>query len=195
MDRIILASGSEQRRASFALLGLDFAVIPADIDETPPPGLAPEALVLHLARRKAEAVVSKAVPTGAGLVFAADTVIALEGKVFCKPADRRDARRMLEALSGRTHEAVTGMALLNLRSGEILLGGGTARVEFSPLSDGELEWYLDSGEWEGAAGAYRLQGRGAALVRRIEGTPGAVTGLPLPEFYAMLRQQGFRFGA
>ena len=119
MDPIILASGSPRRQDFFRLMGLPFTCIPAMIDETPLPGLSPQQAAEELARRKALAVAERSLSTPTPLVpavhwiFAADTMVVLENEIFGKPADRDDARRMLERLAGRRHEVITAMALCN----------------------------------------------------------------------------------
>ena len=194
MEPITLASASPRRQDFFRLLGLPFNCVPAEIDETPEPGLAPRQVAEDLAQRKAETVTARQ----AGLapwVFAADTIVVLDGEIHGKPGDRDDARRTLERLAGRGHEVITGMALYGGRGGGIDVRSAVCAVEFAPLSPAEIEWYLDTGEWQGAAGAYRLQERGGCLVKSIKGSPSAVAGLPLHDFYAMLRDNGYRFGA
>jgi len=206
MEAIILASASPRRRELLDLLGIPFVLSPAGIDETPPPGMTPRQVAEHLARAKALAVADSLPPSdsllpsdsrtaGPDWVLAADTVAALDGETLGKPADRDEARAMLGRLAGREHSVVTAIALRNGRGGGIDARSAECGVRFAPLSPAEIEWYLDTGEWEGAAGGYRLQGKGACLVERVDGEPSAVEGLPLRAFYVMLRENGFRFGA
>jgi len=195
MEPIILASASPRRQDFFRLMGLPFTCIPAMIDETPPPGLTPRQTAEELARRKALAVAERS--PSSPWIFAADTIVVLEGEIFGKPADRVDARRMLERLAGRRHEVITAMALCNTQcntqSATLDCRSVVSEVAFAPLSGAEIEWYLDTGEWEGAAGAYRLQGLGACLIEAVNGSPSGVAGLPLREFYAMLRDSGYLY--
>jgi septum formation protein len=200
MEPIILASGSPRRQDFFRLMGLPFTCIPAMIDETPPPGLTPRQTAEELARRKALAVAERPhspppTPSPPPWIFAADTIVVLESEIFGKPTGRDDARRMLERLAGRRHEVITAMALYNGRRGTTDCRSKTSEVAFAPLTEAEIEWYLDTGEWEGAAGAYRLQGLGACLIEAVNGSPSGVAGLPLCDFYAMLRDNGFPYGA
>jgi len=123
-------------------------------------------------------------------IFAADTIVVLDNEIFGKPADRNDARRMLERLAGRRHEVITAMALYNGRLKTTDCRSKTSEVAFGPLTGAAIAWYLDSGEWEGVAGAYRLQGLGACLIEEINGSPSGVAGLPLYDFYAMLKDNG-----
>ena len=195
MDSIILASASPRRQDFFRLMGLPFTCIPAMIDETPLPGLSPRQAAEELARRKALAVAERSLstPTPPPWVFAADTIVVLENEIFGKPADRNDARRMLERLAGWRHEVITAMALYNGRQKTVDSRSKTSEVAFAPLTGAEIEWYLDSGEWEGAAGAYRLQGLGACLIESVNGSPSGVAGLPLCDFYGMLRDNGYLY--
>ena len=172
------------------------------IDETPKPGLNPRQIAEDLALRKTLAVAektgtSRAVPPAAGArwIFGADTIVVLDGEIFGKPADRAAAGVMLQRLAGRRHEVITAMALFNARENKTDCRSASSEVQFAPLTAGEIEWYLDSGEWQGAAGAYQLQKLGGCLVQSINGSPSGVAGLPLCDFYAMLRGNGYQFGA
>jgi MAF protein len=134
-------------------------------------------------------------PYSSPWVFGADTIVVLEGEIFGKPAGRDDARRMLERLAGRRHEVITAMALYNGQRKTVDCRSKISEVAFAPLTGAEIEWYLDTGEWEGAAGAYRLQEMGACLIESINGSPSGVAGLPLYELYVMLRDNGYPYGA
>jgi septum formation protein len=204
MDPIILASGSPRRQDFFRLMGLPFTCIPAMIDETPPSGLTPRQAAEELAQRKALAVADRLhsptptphslLPTPLQWIFAADTIVVLESEIFGKPTGRDDARRMLEQLAGQRHEVITAMALYNGQLKTVDCRSKTSEVAFAPLAGAEIEWYLDTGEWEGAAGAYRLQGLGACLIEAVNGSPSGVAGLPLYDFYGMLRDNGYPYG-
>jgi len=200
MEPIILASESPRRRDFFKLMGFPFLCIPAMIDErqTRQNGVEPVRFAEDLALRKALAIANKT-DGGPGdsvqWVFGADTIVVLDGKIFGKPADRADARRMLCEFRGRRHEVITAMALCNRRTGKNDCRSVSSEVEFAPLTEAEIEWYLDTGEWQGAAGAYQMQGLGGCLVTAVYGSPSAVAGLPLHDFYVMIRDNGYRFGA
>jgi septum formation protein len=177
------------------------------IDETPQQGLSPGQAAEKIAVQKVMAVVQAlgngqqdkadttqgAVPqtTLPQWVFGADTIVVLEGRIFGKPASRDDAGVMLGRLSGRRHEVITAMALYNCREKKVDCRSVSCAVAFAPLQAAEIGWYLDSGEWEGAAGSYRLQGKGACFITEINGSPGAVEGLPLYDFCAMLKDNGY----
>jgi len=181
------------------MLGLPFTCIPSSIDETPGQGLSPGQTAEDLARRKTLAVVEKLNLTGLNRdtrwVFGADTIVVLDNEIYGKPADRDSAGKMLECLAGRRHEVITAMALYNGKEKKTGCRSVSCDVTFAPLTGAEIEWYLDSGEWQGAAGAYRLQGLGGCLVSSVNGSPSAVAGLPLHDFYDMLRDSGYPFGA
>jgi septum formation protein len=102
---------------------------------------------------------------------------------------------MLRVFAGRKHEVITAMALCNRRTGKTDCRSVSSEVEFAPLTDAEIEWYLDTGEWQGAAGAYQMQGLAGCLIKLINGSPSCVAGLPLYDFYVMLRDNGYHYGA
>jgi septum formation protein len=188
--RLVLASASPRRRELLARLGLEPLIRPAHLDETPRPGENPHELVVRLASAKAAASLARGDQPGAPeeVVLAADTEVVLDGQVLGKPRDRDDAARMLRRLAGRTHEVVTGVAVR--RGGTARATRVTTEVRFRPLSEAEIAWYVATGEPDGKAGAYGLQGAGAALVERIDGSDTNVIGLPLAETVTLLRQVG-----
>jgi len=198
MEPIILASESPRRRDFFKLMGFPFLCMPAMIDETQKEGVEPRRFAEELALQKALAVAGKT-DGGPGdavqWVFGADTIVVLDGKIFGKPEDRADARRMLCGFSGKSHEVITAMALCNRQTGKNDCRSVSAGVEFAPMTEAEIEWYLDTGEWQGAAGAYQMQGLAGCFIKAIHGSPSAVAGLPLHDFYAMIKDNGYRFGA
>lgn len=188
--RIVLASSSPRRREILASLGLEFGVRAADVDERLRPGESPFDAAERLAREKAAAA-------GAGadgaLVVAADTLVVLDGQALGKPRDRADARRMLSALAGRTHDVVTGVALA--RHGRLACGRELTRVAFAPMSPAEIEEYAASGEPDDKAGAYALQGIGGMFVVGVEGSPSNVVGLPVRLLYTLARELGVDLAA
>jgi septum formation protein len=170
-EPLILASRSPQRRAILEQLGVEFRVEEPRVEEVHSGD--PRGVVLENALRKA-----RSVPARAGQpVVGVDTAVVLDGRLFGKPGDRAEAETFLRRLSGRGHEVVSGIALC--RDGEERSSLAVTRVRFRLLEQGELDWYLDSGEWEGRAGGYAIQGRGAALVAGIEGDYSNVVGLPV----------------
>lgn len=181
----MLASGSPRRADLLARLHLDPTRRPADIDETPLPDEPPERLVARLAAAKASAVAGG----DDEVVLAADTVVAVDDRVLGKPRDADQAAEMLATLSGRTHRVITGIAVH--RGREHLAATVVTHVTFRELSVGEIAWYVSTHEPEDKAGAYGLQGAGAVLVERIDGSDTNVIGLPLAETVALLRRGGF----
>jgi septum formation protein len=183
----VLASGSPRRAELLARLGLAPVVRPTDVDETPRPGERADALVARLAAAKAAA--SAALGDGSDeVVLAADTEVTLDGEVLGKPRDRDDAGRMLRQLAGRTHEVLTGVAVV--RGPVSAVTRVSTDVTFRDLTDAEVAWYLATGEPDDKAGAYGLQGAGAVLVSRVDGSDTNVIGLALAETVDLLREVG-----
>jgi septum formation protein len=167
---LILASRSPQRRAILQQLGIRFEVVVPEVDETDEGD--PRGLVIENALRKARAV-------HGDVVLGVDTTVVVDGRSYGKPADREEATRMIRMLSGREHEVWSGIALK--REGQETTAACCTRVRFRTVSEPLLRWYLDSGEWQGRAGGYAIQGRGAALVNSVDGDFWNVVGLPVPE--------------
>ena len=195
MEPIILASGSPQRSEYLRLLGLPFTCMPSHADEDFETGTEPRLVAEELAVRKVKKTIEKNSLAGSSWVCGADTLIALDGKIYGKPLDRKDAGQMLRVLQGRTHEVWSAIALYNGRTRTIDCRSTASAVSFAALTDAEIEWYLDSGEWEGVAGSYRIQGLAECFITGIQGSFSTIVGLPLHEFYVMLRENGYHFGA
>jgi septum formation protein len=185
---LLLASASPRRRELLERVGVPIEVHPADVDEAPRPGEAPAAYVVRIARDKA-----RAVPRRPGQwVLAADTTVTIDGEILAKAGTVDEARVMLRRLSGRTHQVITAFTLIG-DHGEATVhhdGSVTSDVEMIALDDVTLDGYLASGEWRGKAGAYAVQGIGAALVRAVRGSVTNVIGLPLVEVLELLRSAG-----
>ncbi len=184
---IILASQSPRRRQLLGQIGLDhFIVRPARGEEIMDPALSPAQLVEELSRQKAREVAGASDP--GDLVIAADTVVAIDGRVLGKPHDREEACAMLSALSGREHTVYTGVTVC--RDDRMLTQHEATQVRFRPLSPREIRAYVDSGEPMDKAGAYGVQELGALLVEGIRGDYFNVVGLPLCRLGQMLSQFG-----
>ena len=177
--RLVLASASPRRRELLALLGADFDVVVAGVEELTAGD--PEALVAANARRKALAGLELAPEA---VVIGVDTDVALDGSLLGKPATAEQARERLERLSGRAHEVLSGVALATTAGAETEVARTV--VGFRSLSSGEIAAYLDSGEWRDRAGGYAVQGLGSALVERVEGDLSNVIGLPIPTLSRMI---------
>lgn len=184
MPSVILASKSPRRAELLARMGLDYVIVPADVDETVDPGLTPAEAVAEISARKAKAVCAAAAP--GQIVIACDTVVALDGRIFGKPADRDDAAAMLEALSGRTHEVFSGLTVCNGERSETVCE--RTAVDFRVLDPREIAAYLDTGEPFDKAGAYGIQGVGAMLISGISGDYYNVMGLPVCRLLELLRK-------
>ncbi len=186
---LVLASASPRRRELLARLGLTPAAInPADIDETPHKGELPRDYAKRMAREKAQAAAS-----GDGHVLAGDTVVAAGRRILPKAEDEATARKCLELLSGRRHRVLSAIAL-RAPDGAVRERLSETVVMFKRLSSAEIDAYLASGEWEGKAGGYAIQGSAEGLIAWISGSHSGVVGLPLFETRALLKGAGFPIG-
>jgi septum formation protein len=195
MDPLILASGSLRRQDILKLLGLPFSIMVPGVDETPVPDLNPREQAEHLARKKVDAIITILSGRSPPWILGADTVISLGGELFGKPLNRDDAGVMLKKLSGREHQVYTAMVLYNGQTKAVDVRSTSSMVRFSDISGPELEWYLNTGEWQGVAGAYRVQGLAGCFISRIEGSYSSIVGLPIHQFYVMLKENGYPYGA
>ena len=193
-DLIILASSSPRREEFFRLLGLPFTSMPSQVEEDFDEHCEPRKVAEELAARKVRKAVESIKDLASVWVCGADTLIAMDGKIHGKPLNREDAGNMLRAFSGRTHSVISAVALYCGRTKTLDYRSVASEVSFAPLSEGEIDWYLDSGEWQGAAGAYRIQGLASCFITGISGSYSSIVGLPLREFYAMLRDNGYPYG-
>ena len=182
--RLILASASPRRAELLTSAGFDFDVIPAEVDEVPQPAENPKDYALRVARDKAGSVCNGR-RDSAGVVLGADTVVVAGGEILGKPKDSADARRMLRLLSAAAHDVHTAVVIRtpSAERSEVV----TTRVWFQALGDSEIAWYVDSGEPEGKAGAYAIQGRAARFIERIDGSWSNVVGLPLATVYRLMK--------
>lgn len=187
--RLILASRSPRRAELLRLVGARFEIVPADVDESALPEERAEAHVLRLAEAKARAASSRAASAGeeGTLVLGADTIVTLDRAILGKPADEGEARRMLASLSGRIHEVWTGLFLFDPTHDRGVGEAVRSIVKFSRLASDEIDRYVATGEPLDKAGAYAVQGYGAAFVEAIEGSYSNVVGLPLGHLRHLLR--------
>jgi septum formation protein len=186
-DRIQLASASPRRSQLLRQIGVAHDVRPVDLDESRLARESPRDYVLRLAREKALAGVPKG---GSMPVLGADTTVAIGDEIFAKPEDEADGLRMLAALSGRTHDVLTAVALAS--DGRVETAISETRVTFRAISEAECRDYWGSGEPVDRAGAYAIQGLAAVFIARIEGSFTGVMGLPLFETAALLDAAGVR---
>lgn len=185
--RLILASASPRRAELLRAAGIEFDVMPADVDESIHQGDTPDAYARRVAEAKARAVVPLA---GGRPVLGADTVVVVDNEILGKPTDAEDAARMLRLLSGRTHQVLTAVCLA--RGNHAVTRTETTAVEFAALHEDEIAWYTASREPLDKAGAYAIQGLASRFVTRIGGSYTNVVGLPVPLVYAMLKTVGVR---
>ena len=186
--RVVLASRSPRRVEILRELGIDFEVMPADIDETPFDDENPSAYVARLAHDKAFAVA--AALQDDAVVIGADTTVDVDGEIFGQPVDAAEAASMLGRLSGRSHLVHTGVCLLRVGTGIALTEVATSTVTFRSLTEGDIRTYLDSGEWVGKAGSYAIQGIGGGLVAGLSGSRTNVIGLPAEVLTELFRALG-----
>ena len=207
--RLVLASASPRRADLLRAAGIEFDVLTGTIDESRHPGEGAEAYVTRLAEAKARAVVARA---GGRPVLGADTVVVCGEEILGKPVDAKDAKRMLRDLSGRTHLVMTGVCLIHepAEAGPHASGVGaasgvgsasgvgagfsrlvvTTAVQFAPLTEAEIDWYVASGEPEGKAGAYAIQGLASRFVTAISGSYTNVVGLPVALVHNLCKNAG-----
>ena len=185
---LLLASASPRRRELLERIGLTLEVQPADVDERVLPNEAPAVYVGRIARAKAIAVARRSDLW----VLGADTTVTLEGAILGKAETPEEATKMLRWLSNRTHQVLTAFALIGTRDDKTVVREAVVSTDVTmiDIDGGTLADYVASGEWRGKAGAYAIQGIGAALVRSISGSVTNVIGLPVAEVVAALREVG-----
>ena len=192
MEPIVLASSSPRRQEILQSLNIPFIVHPADCDEQLVSSTDPHEVPELIAAKKVKSVMQVLANQEIPWMLGADTmIITSDGKLLGKPKDQDEATEMIKELSGTTHEVVTGLARYNGRLHDMSTRTSCNRVTIAPMSDEEIDWYVQTGEWHGAAGAYRIQGLMSCFIKKIEGTESSVMGLPIFELYDMLKEQGY----
>lgn len=188
--RIYLASRSPRRAELLQQMGVEYIVLPSDVDETPLLDEPSDAYVLRLAAEKAKACYENLIAQAMSIfpVLAADTTVSIDGKILGKPQDDDDAFQMLSSMSGRCHEVHTGIAVATQNVVKIAIS--TTKVEMVKLSDETILAYIATGEPRDKAGAYGIQGLAGTLIKRIEGSYSGVMGLPIYETAQLLGQAG-----
>ncbi len=190
MDTVILASQSKGRRELLENEGFSLVPLPADIDENIP-WVNPEKEIQGLAEKKALACHAQHSERPEKWIIAADTLVVFQDRPIGKPADIDEARAFLKALSGKMHTVISGVAFLDRTTGRLYSDNDVSEVYFRLLTDKEIEDYLATGEWKGAAGAYRIQHKGGGLVERIKGSFSNVIGLPLSKLFNIMHTAGY----
>lgn len=191
MERIILASASPRRKALLEQVGISFQVIESDEEEVMLPD-HPSKVVEGLAEQKADNVLKKV--SGDCIIIGADTVVALKENIMGKPQNANAAKEMLQQLQGRKHQVYTGVAIIHRVEDKVekSVFFECTEVTFYPMSEEEIEFYAASGEPEDKAGAYAIQGLGAAYVKEIKGDFHTVVGLPISRIYQELHRRGIK---
>ena len=191
METIILASGSPRRQELLSRVRIPFKAFPPNIPEELDhiPDISER--VRQIALKKIEAVVAGFPQDSPRWVLGLDTLVELDGKALAKPTGPEQAAGILKKLSGRVHRVFTGIGLLPVRGASVDLRCVSTEVKFASLTSLEVETYVDTGEWSGVAGAYRIQERGGFFVEWIRGSYSNVVGLPLETFYGMLKHNRY----
>lgn len=194
MEPIILASSSPRRQEIFKQLNIPFQVKLSPEEEKIPEDIEKDKVPEYLALNKVKSVekayfADREIPW----IFGADTMVYLDGELLGKPADSDQAAKYLEKIQGRTHQVITGMALFNGKLMYVTSRTVKTDVTFAPMTKDEIDWYVETGEWHGSAGGYRIQGLASCFIKNINGTESNVVGLPIFELYDMLKEQGYAF--
>lgn len=192
MEPIILASSSPRRQEILKLLNIPFRVVLPTFKEEYPLDMQIESIPEFLATRKVDSV-ARSAPQGTEYpwILGADTIIVHENKILGKPRDQQEAANYIESLQGKTHKVITGLALFNSELHYVSNRTAITEVTFNEMASEEIDWYIETGEWHGVAGGYRIQGIASCFIKKIEGTNSAVMGLPIFELYDMLREQNY----
>lgn len=193
MEPIILASSSPRRQDILKMLSIPFQVIMPNIDEAIAAATVDTEEMPELLAREKVAEVLHSLPPAQKIpwILGADTVIVKNGKIYGKPENQEQAEEFLHDFQGSTHTVITALALYNGRTKTTTSKTARTKVTFASMSDAEIQWYLDTGEWHGAAGGYRIQSLASIFISKIEGSQSCVTGLPISELYAILNEQGY----
>ena len=170
------------------MLGLDFGILDLDLPEVPAPSEPPEDYVRRVAREKAGAGLLRLSGQPAAVVLGADTEVVLDGRIFGKPVDADDAAAMLRSLSGRSHAVISAVSMVS--AARELHAVSVSQVTFATLGEDDIRSYLDTGEWDGKAGAYAIQGMAQSFISHLSGSHSGVMGLPLHETSMLLKQFG-----
>ena len=174
------------------MLDIPFQVILPNIDETLTSSVDTEDIPELLAREKVSAVIHS-LPSQQEIqwVLGADTVIVKNGRIFGKPQSADEAAEFLKEFQGSTHTVITAVVLYNGKQKSTTSRVAKTKVTFAPMTDDEIQWYLETGEWHGVAGGYRIQSLASIFIEKIEGSQSCVTGLPIHELYDMLKEQNY----
>jgi len=187
VPKLILASASPRRAEILRTVGWPFETLAVNIDESRRTGEEAVAYVERVARAKADAAALRA---PGSTILGADTVVVIENEILGKPLDAEDARRMLRLLQNSWHLVLTGVALVNGETGSSRVAHEVTQVRFAAMNEGEISWYLATGEPKDKAGAYAIQGHGARFIKEIRGDYFNIVGLPVRLLYELLNVSG-----
>ncbi|WP_318661041.1 Maf family protein [uncultured Treponema sp.] len=192
MEPIILASSSPRRQEILKMMNIPFRVIMPNVNENLTTAKSPAELTETLARSKVLSVVHSLPPKQViPWVLGADTIVALNNRIYGKPSDQDEAFEYIKSFQGKTHTVCTTIALYNGAKKTTSVRTAISKVTFAPMTQREIEAYVETGDWHGAAGGYRIQGMASCFISKIEGSQSCVVGLPIFELYDILRSQGY----
>jgi len=193
MDTVVLASSSPRRQELLKQMGIPFIVCAEEIDESWDGSVDIHEFAYRLAQRKIERVLTKRLVRGSRWFIGADTLVICGKRILGKPKNREEAETFLKFLSGKSHRVITGVALYDRHANHYDYISETAWVRFAPLEEEEIRWYLNTGEWQGVAGGYRIQQRAACFVETLRGNYSTVMGLPIRSIYVILKRNNYPF--
>ncbi len=193
MEPIVLASGSPRRQEILKKMGIPFTVMPDNSPEEFEPELSFTEQIEKFAIKKVKNIIKATSDVNVPWILGADTMILYNNKLFGKPATREEAKEMISGFSGNTHTVITAIALWSSKNHELTTSIRENQVTFDALSQDEIEAYLDIGEWQGAAGGYRIQGEASKFIKEIKGSYTSIMGLSIRDIYVMLKEQGYLF--
>jgi septum formation protein len=193
MEPIILASTSPRRQDILRTLNIPFSILTPNYDEHIIEGMSPQELTEFHSLKKIESVLQMHPQIIIRWILGADTLICIQNKTFGKPKDRIEARSMLEEFSGNSHQVITAISLYDSKTKQHSTRTSVSTVSFMDLDSNQIDNYLDTGEWQGVAGGYRIQGLASCFITNIEGSYTGIVGLPIHDLYAILREHGYAF--
>ncbi|HHU36656.1 MAG TPA: septum formation protein Maf [Treponema sp.] len=193
MQPIILASTSQRRQEILRSLAIPFTVMAPTFEEPKVSSGNPAEITELNSMKKVESIIRMDLDLNVPWVLGADTLIVQNGVLFGKPSNREEARDMIKSFSNQTHSVVTSISLFASTTNFITSKTCETKVSFVALDDEEIETYLDTSEWQGVAGGYRIQGRAGCYINHIEGSWSGIVGLPIHDLYAILREHGYCF--
>ena len=193
MEPIILASASPRRQEILKNLGIPFTIVHDYTKEENDLSITPAELAESIAIKKVKNAAKITAGQNVPWILGADTLISANGEVFGKPDNRDEAYKMISSFSGKTHQVITSLALFSNTTHLLTTRISQNDVTFITMTNQQIEQYLDTGEWQGVAGGYRIQGLASYFISKISGTYSSIMGLPINDFYDILSEQGYEF--